>query len=499
MKILMGPVLSFKGYDKANNRWKLSALVVTNSAQPSGIFFTNGANVSPPAHKLLWQNGSKFAHCFTFDTPLQGNPSTLTYSVENSIYHDIHLPAQDDAPNMSYASCNGFSSQKVMKGVEVKNQMWLEMADRHDAKPIHLMLLGGDQVYADSIWEVVPSIKAWNNKSNDAANKASFTKAMQSQVEAFYFNLYTERWAQPEVRAMMASIPSIAIWDDHDIFDGWGSYPPARQNCDVFQGIGKIATDAFSVFQQHLKPGDVKPDAYLAPGHGFSTGHIIGNTAILCLDMRSERSQRQVLSNDHWKKLYDWASGLSDIKHLFVMSSIPVVYPDFNLLESLLGVVPGQQELEADLQYHWSSLSHKGERTRMVHRMFDFQAKGMRITILSGDVHVAAFGLLQNDRMEYPGRTRVINQLISSAIVHPAPNKMVLFALRHLLDNDKEIDPGIQSRMAALPGTDVKFVGARNFLCLEPDDRNGQDRYWAHWVVEGQDEPFTKVIHPVPA
>jgi hypothetical protein len=499
MKILMGPVLSFKGYDRQTNRWKLSALIVTDHDQPGDIFFTDDHDARRQETKTIWQNGKRFAHSFTFDTSLDDTPATLTYSVKDGEYFDIHLPAKDEAPNMTYASCNGFSSQKVMKGVEVKNQMWLEMAKRHQKKPIHLMLLGGDQVYADSIWEVVTPIKEWNNKSNEQANKAAFTRPMQTRVEAFYFTLYTERWAQPEVRAMMATIPSVAIWDDHDIFDGWGSYPPARQNCPVFQGIGKIAGAAFSVFQQHIAPDGEKPDLYLAPQYGFSMGHVIGDIAILCPDMRSERSQRQVLSNDHWKRLYDWVSGLSDIKHLFVMSSIPVVYPDFNLLESLLGVVPGQQEIEDDLQDHWSSRSHKGERTRLVHRLFDFQKNGMRITILSGDVHVAAFGILQNDRMEYEGRTRVINQLISSAIVHPAPNKMVLFALRHLLDNEKEIDPGIQSKMAALPGSDVKFVGARNFLCLEPDDKNGQNRYWAHWIAEGQEEPFTKVIHPVPA
>lgn len=26
------------------------------------------------------------------------------------------------------------------------------------------------------------------------------------------------------------------LWDDHDIWDGWGSYPPYLQNCPVFQG-----------------------------------------------------------------------------------------------------------------------------------------------------------------------------------------------------------------------------------------------------------------------
>lgn len=498
MKILMGPVLSFRGYDAQSNRWKLSALIVTENGPPKNLFFTGDVHIPPASPQLLWQLDKRAAYCFTFEAPLEDTPTTLTYSPTDNQYFDIHLPPRNQSPRMTYASCNGFSSQKVMKGVDVKNQMWLEMAARHDDQsPYHLMLLGGDQVYADSIWEVVSSIKTWNALPNAKADKAPFTKTMNSQVEKFYFDLYTERWAQPEVARMMASIPSISMWDDHDIFDGWGSYPSKRQNCAVFQGIGAIAKHAFCVFQQHLAPETAKPAPYLAPDHGFSIGHIVGRTAILCLDMRSERTQRQILSPEHWNKLYGWLSGLTDIDHLFVMSSIPVVYPDFNVLETLLGAVPGQQELEDDLQDHWSSRSHKGERNRMVHRLFKIQEKGIRVTILSGDVHVAAFGMLENNRAEYYGPTRVINQLISSAIVHPAPGKMVLFALTHLLDTEKEIDPGILSRMGVFPGTDIKFVGARNFLSLEPDESTAHPRYWAHWIAEKEGEPFTKVIHPV--
>ena len=30
------------------------------------------------------------------------------------------------------------------------------------------------------------------------------------------------------------------IWDDHDIYDGWGSYPAHMQNCSVFQGLRSL-------------------------------------------------------------------------------------------------------------------------------------------------------------------------------------------------------------------------------------------------------------------
>ena len=40
-------------------------------------------------------------------------------------------------------------------------------------------------------------------------------------------------------------------WDDHDIFDGWGSYPDTLQNCPVFQGCYQAALRFYLLFQQH--------------------------------------------------------------------------------------------------------------------------------------------------------------------------------------------------------------------------------------------------------
>lgn len=37
-----------------------------------------------------------------------------------------------------------------------------------------------------------------------------------------------------------ASIPSVNMWDDHDIIDGYGSYPSDMQNTDLFQGKKKL-------------------------------------------------------------------------------------------------------------------------------------------------------------------------------------------------------------------------------------------------------------------
>lgn len=57
-----------------------------------------------------------------------------------------------------------------------------------------------------------------------------------SQVEWYYFSHYVKHWSEPMFSDALATIPQIMIWDDHDIFDGWGSYPAVLQQCPVFQG-----------------------------------------------------------------------------------------------------------------------------------------------------------------------------------------------------------------------------------------------------------------------
>ncbi len=517
---LMGPALSFRGCER--NEWRLSAIVVAKGNP--GPLTTNGQPVDAEA---LWEN-AKYgtAYRYLFALPMTDQAASIPYTVAGETYH-VAVPAIGQSPTMAYASCNGFSSLKLMKTVKDKNSLWKVMAKKHglpfpradiplwpevDAVgPYHLLLMGGDQVYADAMWETVPRMKQWNEKSWAKGNAANLTDRMQHDLDDFYFDLYTSQWSQPEVAHMLAHIPGILMWDDHDLIDGWGSYPPERQNCKVFGGLWNSAARAFATFQQHLKPSERRPgtigaapaDWWQLPDNqetrrgAFSFGYIIGKIAILAIDMRSQRtSEAQVIRQEHWDEIYTWVDGLEkrdDIGHLVVMSSIPVVYPSFDTVENLLGIFPGHQDLEDDLRDHWNSRPHQLERVRMVHRLFRV-AKKIRTTILSGDVHLAALGVVQSLRDESGGNEMVINQLISSAIVHPGPGAIVLFALQHLFDRDEEIDRGIVGRMIQFPGSQTKFLGGRNYLSLEPDV---EQRIWCNWLVEGERFAFTKVIHPL--
>ena len=67
--------------------------------------------------------------------------------------------------------------------------------------------------------------------------EVAFSPEMEQACMKYYSEHYREHFATPVMRDVLACIPSINLWDDHDIFDGWGSYPEPLQMCHVFQGM----------------------------------------------------------------------------------------------------------------------------------------------------------------------------------------------------------------------------------------------------------------------
>jgi hypothetical protein len=348
------------------------------------------------------------------------------------------------------------------------------------------------------MWEELEALSKWAALPTKEGVKLAASDTLKRQIADFFRGLYPKRWSQAAVAKALATIPTLMMWDDHDIMDGWGSYPSDLHTCDVYQAIFASARETFSLYQLQNAAGESHP-LNLPKQAQFSFGCRVGPVAILALDMRSERTLAQVMGTESWKAVYDWLDAVPPAdkagpKHLFVMSSIPVVYPDFSILENALGIFPGRQELEDDLKDHWTSVPHRQERLRLIHRLLDFSSRNQcRVTLLSGDVHVGAVGIIQSARQGAQNATQVINQLTSSGIVHPAPPGMVLFFLENVTGKRMSDDRDIQSGIVEIPGTRHHFIGARNWLALAPDD---EDRYWANWHAETEPYPFTKVIHP---
>lgn len=536
----LGPVLGFREYDKSANQWRISALIVTDKgAKP--VLKAAKAEVASPV--VLKTHGSRDALRYDIAVAVKDKQQKIEYSIAGEDF-DFHVPANGSPSRMAYASCNGFSSQRLIdqQGYSSEaemNERWVHMSRRHrstdevskladeggwKAGPLHLLLMGGDQVYCDGILEdASPAIREWNSSWWQVwkdKTKAPFSNDMKSEAADFYFNTaYISRgWSRPSIKWMLARVPSIMMWDDHDIFDGWGSHPEKLQHCKVWQGIFGIAAENFQVFQLQSKPGTAAPSA-LTKHSGFTRGFHFGATAILAIDMRSERTMNQVVSEANWKTIFAWLGGLASLpegerpQHLLVMSSIPVIYASLQGVENLLAAVPGQQELEDDLRDHWCSRLHFNEQVALVKRLFNFAVRCQcRVTILSGDVHVAAWGKVSSSLPEHQagGQSYAsrINQLISSGIVHPPPTAGQAFFIDHLLSGDPpELASGLTADLPNLPGTRARLCASRNWLSLcldeaksaEDKSKNGKflPRLWADWWFEGEDHaPLTLVIHP---
>ena len=513
----VGPILQFLGCQ--DNVWGISILVVTDAgdAQPdlgfarAALATTCSSAPVPGLPCIAWR----------FDTgiPLTDAPQTVDYFLAGQAYR-FELPAAGAMPTLGYVSCNGYSDARARRLQRAPNALWEHMAQLHGTRaapggapagPLHLLLHGGDQVYSDDMWAALPELRAWSERDWYQRCTVPLTDSLRSDLQTHFAQLYLTRWSEPVIAHLLARVPSVMMWDDHDIMDGWGSRLAQLHDSPVCQGLFAIAKAAFELFQRQMF--GAPPPATLPGQPVHHSAYRVGPAGLLVLDMRSERRPlpdpgsaaeqagaiEQVVSAQGWQAVYAWLDAQAGpaLKHLFVMSSIPVLHPSFATLESLLGGMLGQQELEDDLRDHWTSRPNLAERLRLIHRLLDASARGTRITVLSGDVHVAALGVIESDRRDVPANANVINQLTSSGIEHPAPAGVALSFVEQACQLPETIDRGITGTMMAFPTSTQHMIGRRNYLTLHPDAPGGDNRYWANWWAEDVAYPYTKVIHPV--
>ena len=138
---------------------------------------------------------------------------------------------------------------------------------------------------------------------------------------------------------------------------------------------------------------------------GFSFGYHMGPVSLFVADLRTERSRTQVMGADTWIAMQAWLGTLRDgtpahpgskCQHLIFMSSVPVAHPKLSLAEGLLDTFGQDHVLDSnadDLKDHWSHGDHEGERKRLLESLTRIAEQRMlRVSIASGDVHVAAWG-----------------------------------------------------------------------------------------------------------
>ncbi|KAI9172128.1 hypothetical protein HJFPF1_01621 [Paramyrothecium foliicola] len=529
-EIVCGPLLNYRGMNEG--RWLGSVLVVVKGGgkevlyQPSlylrrvgearqvASVAENGANAVTDGgstegerfeSRRLYSDVRNTFWVFDINVPHETHEVKYEYNVPDLRYsteykprvNSFFVPAIDESMRIMFHSCNGFSvgtDEDAWSGAA----LWNDVLRKHERKPFHVMVGGGDQIYNDGI-RVSGPLREWTAIGNPKKRREfPFPEKLRSECDDYYLKNYI-RWYNTEpFSTANGQIPQLNIWDDHDIIDGFGSYVDSFMQCDVFRGIGGTAHKYYMLFQHHLAPPlstytsddaaletktqgvspnqlqdtfvaerkdenqyivGQKPGPYVAE-HSVNIYTRLGaRMALLGIDARTERTRHQVNYPETYDLIFDRlrkelraaANTEKPIKHLILLLGIPIAYPRLTWLENvlrspLIGPVKflnrrfglgggffnhfdGSVDLLDDLDDHYTARTHKPERAGLIVSLQEIAAEfSVRVTILGGDVHLAALGrFYSNPKLNIPVEhdNRYMTNVISSAIVNKPPPQAV--------------------------------------------------------------------------
>ncbi|KAI9790513.1 MAG: hypothetical protein M1816_005020 [Peltula sp. TS41687] len=288
------------------------------------------------------------------------------------------------------------------------------------------------------------------------------------------------------------------------------------------QGAGPDPVQLQGTFTYQGEPDDrsyiigARPGPYVAERSRSMFTRLGKRMAFLGIDARTERTRHQINYPDTYDLLFrrldsELTAARGEIKHVLMLLGVPIAYPRLIWLENILrspiigpirflnkrfGVAEGffnkfdeEVDLLDDLDDHYTARQHKPERKELILRLQEASYRhNVRITILSGDVHLAALGrFYSNQRLEIPVRNdhRYMVNVVSSAITNKPPPEAVanMLARRNRIHHlDSETDETLLNLFDRGPGDKPKAAAnnhctmpSRNYAILTETGGGGDD------------------------
>ncbi|NUS71769.1 MAG: alkaline phosphatase family protein [Corynebacteriales bacterium] len=309
-----------------------------------------------------------------------------------------------------------------------------------EVKPPTALILLGDQVYADHL---PPAMREY------IAARRDLNVEPGAELSNFheYAEMYRLSWDDPAIRWLLASVPSVMIFDDHDVRDDWNTSAAWRAEIEakpwwgpritsalgsywIYQHIGNLSPterahdplwrlaerggDLTQALDEFAQVANADPSSYR-----WSYRRDFGHTRLLMLDTRCGRDltpgARDMLPQ--WQWMHDQSEG--DYQHLLIGSSLPVLLPpalhhaeqwNEKIADGSWGkrwaAFAERLRQTLDLE-HWAAFIRSfGHLTDLAERV----ARKAPVTFLSGDVHYSYLA-----RGDIAG----INQVVCSPIRNP--------------------------------------------------------------------------------
>ncbi|PNY24518.1 Uncharacterized protein TCAP_05543 [Tolypocladium capitatum] len=507
--VYFGPYLRYVNMDVERGIWHGSILIVTDAPQPPTIHLHLSVDLSPNPKQL--QPHVLYTHqrwtFYKYDIEIQmgeGGTERWTYAVTSHLgctrYEFVVAGRHETGWRFIAHSGNDFAagtSQNERARLGGVGFMWKDVLQKNiDCGGFHVQLGLGDQIYGDRLWKEVPLLKQWLAISGrDNKRNVQWTARHEEDVTHAYFHFYTSHFDQPFLREAFAQIPHVLQINDHDIFDGYGSYPVYMQTSPIFKNIGRIATVMYLLFQHHttvdmMRNFKTDHDIFTITGTGWHFVKFLGPAVVVAgPDCRSERTRARVMAGPTYQGIFPKIAMLPpSVQHVVWMISVPLVYPRLDTVESLAntvaagkkavnttynilgkvtssvaGVVGGKEvvaqgfsqvkkavgktglmgnvlnqfgelDIQEVLKDMWTHDSKDLERTYFIRTLQGIsKQKGIRMTFLSGNVNASGAGLVHDPT--HPGDHKTMYQVVSSPIVGAPQGGYVL----KMLHNDQTL------------------------------------------------------------
>ena len=313
------------------------------------------------------------------------------------------------------------------RGPDALHTLALSMLESEIERWPELVLLLGDQVYAD---EVSPRAQEFIRSRRDTTHPPG------EEVADFeeYTRLYRESWGDPVIRWLFSTVSLSMVIDDHDMHDDWNI---SRSWCEdmrrqpwwhervvsglmsywIYQFIGNLPPselEANDLYEQVRRSDDGGPalrefaskDDSEREGKRWSYFRDLGSTRLIVMDSRTGRvldeEHRSIFDDDEWEWVKDKAR--ANVDHLLIATSDPyLLAPGLHHLEAWNEAVcngswgrvaaGAGEKLRRALDFdHWGAF--RTSFTRLT-RLLEEVGSGKHgrppasICMLSGDVHHA--------------------------------------------------------------------------------------------------------------
>lgn len=352
---------------------------------------------------------------------------------DSTAYSFRTLPSGVVPFSFGFYSCHMPYSESIFGRLSIDNmEMWdsfaVTLARHRKNGDLSFVVAGGDQIYVDG----VDGLNIWKYLQTNMRKENGALLPSKSDMLSWYRDTYRGYWGFQQVKEVFSQYPIYMIWDDHELGDGWGSYFLKKgdvkdemneilgdwkskgltyQDCEtLLLDMGASAEQVYREYQHSHNPDGAAPNAldycFKANGAAFYFQDGRGNRDI-------NRSSMRILGLPQVKRFEAWLEALDPVEtpFVFIISAVPLLHLKSALVNAG-GAIPDITNMQDDLRDAWEHKLHDKERKRIVDALFKAAERGLRVCVLSGDVHVSAVFRMTNAA----GAT--IYQLTSSAITY---------------------------------------------------------------------------------